>query len=208
MRVSLEKNGPLPFPLPALGDAQAAKLCKGISQGNTGTSGVLEQRLTDCWLLHTAGDLAKWHSKGFGDSVFATNTSRKKFGDAEIKHRDLAEIISVEAHGGHLSQVYVDDHLATLMRVLLVRIEELEDRVPVSDWKLILRFVSHSVDADLLESTVVGGLPVQIEYYNFADIAPLGADAAFQALLHHHFVEQLNVVHVPAKFRQSALKLL
>ncbi len=208
MRISLEENGPLPSSLPALGQTQVAKLCGGIGQGNTGTSGVLEQRLTDCWLLHTAGDLGNWHIKGFGDSVFATNTSRKKFGDAEIKHRELAEIISVEAHGGHLSQVYVDDHLSTLMRVIPMRIEELEDRVSIGDWKLTLRFVSHSMDTGLLEEAVIGGLPVQIEYYNFSDIAPLSADADFRALFHHHFVDQLNVVHVPAKFRQSALDLL
>ncbi|MGR9241362.1 hypothetical protein ACU8OH_21485 [Rhizobium leguminosarum] len=208
IRVSHEKNGPLPFPLPVFGGVQAANLCGGIGLGNTGTSGVLEQRLTDCWLLHTAGPLTDWHLKGFGDSVFATNTSKKKFGDAEIKHRNLPEIIAVEAHGGHLSQVYVDDHLATLMRVLPVRFEELEDRAPISDWTLKLRFVSHSVDAELLKVTEISGLLVKIEYYSFADIAPLGADAGFQALLQEHFVEQLNVVHVPAKFRQSALNLL
>lgn len=208
MRITREKTGPLPNPLPALNAAQTNALCAGIARGNTGTTGVLEQRLTDCWLMHIGGDIADWHAKGFGDSVFATNTSRKKFGDAELKHRRDPRIIAVEAHGGHLTQMYVDEHLATLARVLPVRTEELEDRAPIQDWLLDLDFVSHSADPGLLAGANVGGLPVRITYRRFSDITPIAADPDFQRLVGEHFVAPLNVVHVPGRFRQAALELI
>lgn len=208
IRINLENHGPLPDALSVLTPAQATNLCNGISGGNTGTTGVLEQRLSDCWLLHKSVHPHDWHIKGIGDSVFATNTSKKKFGDAEIKHRINPIIIAVEAHGGHLSQVYVDDHIATLRRVLPLRIEELEDRMPIAHWVLDLHFISHSVDQNLLPFMNIEGLAVQITYRQFADITPLGADLEFQALLSEHFVDKLNVVHVPAKFRRAVLDLL
>lgn len=208
IRINLETRGPLPDRIPALTPAEAANLCAGIGAGNTGTTGVLEQRLTDSWILHQAANPADWHVKGIGDSVFATNTSKKKFGDAELKHKTDLRILAVEAHGGHLSQVYIDDHLSTLRRVLPIRIEELEDRRPVADWLLELHFVSHSADPGLLAATNVDGLPVRITYHTFSGIAPLGAVPAFQALLSQHFVDQLNVVHVPSRFRRSAIALL
>lgn len=208
MRITREKKGPLPNPLPALNAAQTNALCAGIARGNTGTTGVLEQRLTDCWLMHVGGNLADWHLKGFGDSVFATNTSRKKFGDAELKHRRDPRIIAVEAHGGHLTQMYVDEHLATLARVLPVRIEELEDRAPIPDWTVDLHFVSHSADPRLLASADIGGLPVRITYRRFSDITPIAANPDFIRLVGDHFVAPLNVVHVPGRFRQAALELI
>jgi hypothetical protein len=208
IRVTLENNGPLPNPLPHLKPSHAIKLCDGIGRGNTGTTGVLEQRLADCWLLHKAGEAAKWHQKGFGDSVFATNTSKKKFGDAELKHRTKTKILAVEAHGGHLSQVYVDAHLATLRRVLPIRLEELEDRAPIADWVLQLHFVSHSADADLSVEARVGDLAIQITYHRFEDVAALGEELSFQEILREGFVDKLNVVHVPARFRRTALSFL
>lgn len=208
IRVNLAKGGPLPHEMPVLTQAQAISLCEGIGLCNTRTTGVLEQRLSDCWLLHKAAVASDWHPKGFGDSVFATNTSRRKFGDAEIKNRVEPIIISVEAHGGHLSQIYVDDHLRTLKKVVLGRLEELEDRLPIANWTLEIHFISHSFDPGLLSSTVVEGLAVRVEYHRFADIAHLANDAAFRDLLNEHLVKQVNVVYVPARFRQAAIALL
>lgn len=208
LRVTLETRGAMPDILPPLTPAQMENLVTRIGAGNTGTTGVLEQRLTDCWLLHQAGNIADWHEKGIGNSVYATNTSKKKFGDAEIKHRVNPHIVAVEAHGGHLSQVYVDDHLSTLRKVLPIRIEELEDRAAIANWMLDLHFISHSADPGLMANTDIDGLRVNIIYHRFSDLAALGIDPAFQALLGPHFVDQLNVVHVPSRFRRSAIALL
>lgn len=164
--------------------------------------------MTDCWLLHYAGDIADWHVKGIGNSVFATNTAKKKFGDAEIKHRTQPRIVAVEAHGGHLSQIYVDDHLSTLRTVLPIHLEELEDRAAIADWALELHFVSHGSDPGLLAVTNIEGLQVNITYHRFADIAPLGATPAFHPIFVEHFVNRLNVIHVPSRFRRAALAFL
>lgn len=208
LRITLEEKGAMPDPIPALTMAQVQNLVDGVGLGNTGTTGVLEQRLTDCWLLHQAGNIADWHVKGIGNSVFATNTSKKKFGDAEIKHRTQPRIVAVEAHGGHLSQIYVDDHLSTLRRVLPIRLEELEDRAAIADWALELHFVSHGSDPGLLAATNIEGLQVNITYHRFADLAPLGATPAFHPIFNEHFVDRLNVVHVPSRFRRAALALV
>ena len=95
-----------------------------------------------------------------------------------------------------------------MKRVIPIRLEELEDRAPIADWTLDLQFISHSADPGLAAVGNVEGLPINIIYHRFSDIAPLGADPAFQALLAQHILAQLNQVHVPGRFRRAALALL
>lgn len=94
-----------------------------------------------------SGPIDDWVPRGIGDSVFATNLSKKKFGDAELKHKVRDEIIAVEAHGGRLTGRYVEDHLFTMRAVLEARRAELEDRVPVARWSVEVVFVAHQIDA-------------------------------------------------------------
>lgn len=60
----------------------------------------------------------------------------------------------------------------------------------------------------MLPATNIEGLNVNITYHRFADLAPLGATAAFHPIFNEHFVNRLNVVHVPSRFRRSALALI
>lgn len=198
----------LTAPLPAIDAEGGHRLLVGVAAGNTGTRGVIEQRLTDCIALREAGDLAQWRLRGFGDSVFTTNTSQKKLGDAELKHATENRIIAVEAHGGRLTEKYVQDHLFTMRNVIPLRLEELEDRAPIGDWALELQFFAHDLDNGLSEDHIVEGLPVHINYRRFADVAGMPVDGDFLALLSTYFTEHLNAVHVHSRTRQAVLNLI
>ncbi|WBU55408.1 hypothetical protein [Paracoccus sp. SCSIO 75233] len=208
LRISLQNNTALTAPLPQINAESAQKLLVGVAAGNTGTRGVIEQRLTDCIALREAGDLTRWRLRGFGDSVFTTNTSQKKLGDAELKHATENRIVAVEAHGGRLTEKYVQDHLFTMRNVLPLRLEELEDRAPIGDWSLELQFFAHDLDAGLSEHHIVEGLPVNINYRRYADISGMVADADFLALLRTYFTDPLNAVHVHSRTRQAVLNLI
>ncbi|WP_386172370.1 hypothetical protein [Sulfitobacter sp. R86518] len=208
LRISLQTNTVLTAPLPAIDAEGGHRLLVGVAAGNTGTRGVIEQRLTDCIALREAGDLAQWRLRGFGDSVFTTNTSQKKLGDAELKHATENRIIAVEAHGGRLTEKYVQDHLFTMRNVIPLRLEELEDRAPIGDWALELQFFAHDLDNGLSEDHIVEGLPVHINYRRFADVAGMPVDGDFLALLSTYFTEHLNAVHVHSRTRQAVLNLI
>lgn len=208
LRISFQTNTALTAPLPQLDAESAQKILAGVAAGNTGTRGVIEQRLTDCIALREAGDLTRWRQRGFGDSVFTTNTSQKKLGDAELKHVTENRIVAVEAHGGRLTEKYVQDHLFTMRNVLPLRLEELEDRAPIGDWSLELQFFAHDLEAGLSEHHIVEGLPVNINYRRYADISGMVADADFLALLRTYFTEPLNAVHVHSRTRQAVLNLI
>lgn len=208
LRISLQNNTALTAPLPQLDPESVRKLLVGVAAGNTGTRGVIEQRLTDCIALSEAGDLSRWRLRGFGDSVFTTNTSQKKLGDAELKHVTENRIIAVEAHGGRLTEKYVRDHLFTMRNVLPLRLAELEDRAPIGDWALELQFFAHDLDVGLSEDHIVEGLPVHINYRRFADFIDLPVDGDFLALLGTYFTDHLNAVHVHSRTRQAVLNLI
>ncbi len=207
LRISFQTNTALIAPLPELDAESGQKILAGVAAGNTGTRGVIEQRLTDCIALREAGDLTRWRLRGFGDSVFTTNTSQKKLGDAELKHATENRIVAVEAHGGRLTEKYVQDHLFTMRNVLPLRLEELEDRTPIGDWQLALQFFAHDLDAGLSEDHVVEGLPVHIIYRRFADVVEMPVDGDLLALLSTYFTEYLNAVHVHSRTGQAVLNL-
>lgn len=129
-------------------------------------------------------------------------------GDAELKHATENRIIAVEAHGGRLTEKYVQDHLFTMRNVIPLRLEELEDRAPIGDWALELQFFAHDLDNGLSEDHIVEGLPVHINYRRFADVAGMPVDGDFLALLSTYFTEHLNAVHVHSRTRQAVLNLI
>lgn len=208
LRISLQTSTELTVPLPAFDAEGGQKLLAGVAAGNTGTRGVIEQRLTDCIALHEAGDLTRWRMRGFGDSVFTTNTSQKKLGDAELKHVTENRIIAVEAHGGRLTEKYVQDHLLTMQNVIPLRLEELEDRAPIGEWALELQFFAHDLDEGLSVDHVIEGLPVHINYRSFENLVGMPVDGAFLTLLGTYFTEHLNALHVHSRTRRAVLDLL
>lgn len=123
-----------------------SRFFESLSSGNTGTFGVLEQRAVD-FLSAVLLDSQEpeYEVRGRGDSVSASNTSRLKFGDIEYKSNDKRSIIAFEAHGGHLSEFYIDIHVASLRRILPRRELELKQAAAPADWDFEVKFVAHDL---------------------------------------------------------------
>lgn len=202
MRTSAEKSaGKLPFEVEKLDFAGATKLLYHIGKSNTRTSGIIEQRLTDCYGLKQH---PKWSTKGLRDSVFAASTFRKKLGDVEFELpvRPFPEIVAYESHGGRLSEPYVLDHLDTFNNVLLARQEDLETIAPLSSWKFKVVFIAHSFGDSLPKTGIAQGCSVLFEYLTFEEAAKALSDAKDVELINEHLVEPLNTPYVHPDVRR------
>ena len=193
--------------IPFFNSETATNFIAAVGLRNTATRGIIEQRLCDCIGLFEVDDIKEWCLRGFGDSVFTTNTSRKKLGDAELKHNTEPRIIALEAHGGRLSEKYVLDHLSTMNNVMLPRIEELQGRSPLEDWSVELQFFAHAFDDGMIGSIYVCDVPVNIIYRRYADLESVATTTGLIPILNKYLVEKLNNVHVHPKVRSSVIDL-
>lgn len=210
IRVQSEQNaGGLPHEVPTLTLPQAVKLLTEIGNGNTNTTGILEQRMVDCFGLveHNA---AGWSTKGLGDSVFAANTFRKKLGDIEFElpERPNPRSVSYESHGGHLTTPYVQDHLDSFKYVLTLRRDELETIAPLGGWQFEVVFVAHTFDGGLPANSTPLGADVALRYVTFADVAATLGVPAHLPLVNEQLVDRLNNGFVHPTVRERALALL
>lgn len=153
IRIETEKGAPLVNEIPSFADADLISIANKIAAENTATTGILEQRLVEVWACgrHTG----EWSSRGVGDSVFAANTFRKKFGDCEFELplRPNPQIHAYEAHGGRLTRHYVEDHIYTFGRVLKARSDSMTSIADLDSWRLDLTFIAHAIDQDLEQPT-------------------------------------------------------
>lgn len=211
---SEEAGGAIPHQIPDLVTGDIAQLLGGISASNTGTTGILEQRVVDCLGLyrHSAGD--GWVSKGLGDSVFAANTFRKKFGDCEFELPERAgpQIVAYESHGGNLTKPYVEDHMDSFRQVLQSRKDELTVLRDLTDWSFTVVFVAHGLAAGLpaaMDIAVDGGVvTVQLEYMEFSDLErDLVGCPDLEQLFSDHFTTRLNSFFVHPAVRESTKRL-
>lgn len=210
LRVEAERHGgALPHLVPDLTAAQAEALLAAIGGGNTNSTGILEQRLVDCFGLCEHAENG-WASKGLGDSVFAANTYRRKLGDIEFELpvRPNPRSVSYESHGGHLTEPYVRDHLDSFTYVLGVRQEELEAIAPLLDWQFEVVFVAHACDPGLPGEIEVRGCDVALRYVTFEEAANNLSGRARLALINEHLVAPLNHGFVHPNVRESALAFL
>jgi len=210
LRVENERNGgALPVVLPTLKVAQAAALLAAIGDGNTNTTGILEQRMVDCFGLREHAEDG-WAAKGLGDSVFAANTYRRKLGDIEFELpiRPSPRSVSYESHGGHLTEPYVRDHLDSFAYVLGVRQEELETIAPLADWRFEVVFVAHTFDPGLPKQIEISGCEIGLRYVTFADAAKALSAAPNLPAINEHLVVPLNSGFVHPNVRERALALI
>jgi len=113
------------------------------SAANTETRGIFEQRAVD-YIVHRLFEGQVVEIRGLKDSVNASNLSRMKFGDEEVMDIANRTITAFEPHGGALSQVYIDEHLRSMAKVLEGRRDELEMVAAIPDWSFNVTFVAHS----------------------------------------------------------------
>lgn len=136
---------------------------------NTQTSGVLDQRVVDyaaaLWLRENPG----WVAKGIGDHVNASNTSSSKLGDIELLNTGALRAQAIEAHGGRLSDLYVEGHAASLRRSLAARRVELEAAGPAADWSIEVVFVAHELAVAPRPSESISGFDVSWTFLSYED---------------------------------------
>ncbi|MCA8199191.1 hypothetical protein [Burkholderia vietnamiensis] len=176
-------------PMPAeFSEAQITRLLGAVAAGNTGTFGILEQRVLDA-LASTRHPLADgWRVRGIRDSVNATNLSQRKLGDVDFQHASSLEIVAYEAHGGHLSGVYINEHLRTLRKALVRRREELSGIAEIERWSVNVVFVAHSFGVAPPGRVNIDGMDIDITAITFANFIAESPPAAELAAVFDTYV--------------------
>jgi len=212
LRLKREAGSPLASSIEALTEDSLTKLVTNAAKGNSGTTGILEQRLVEIWA--SAQHDEDWSVRGIGDSVFAANTFRRKFGDCEFELpvRPEPKIIAYEAHGGKLTAHYVNDHIYTFGRVLEKRSELMKSISPLEHWSAEVIFVAHSFDDKAIElgefsiSDKNGGeMNVGIKYKSFAEIAGEIVEAGIESANSTLLPLNTHLVHPSVREKINAL---
>ena len=129
-------------PIPMPNEQMRVEFLEAVAAGNTGTYGIIDQRVVDFLAEVSHGDNSGvFH--GFGSSVNETNLSAAKFGDVEWMDAANARIVAYEAHGGLLSDSYIDAHLATLRRTVARRADDLNAIADADKWQITIMFIDH-----------------------------------------------------------------
>ena len=188
-------------------EAEIEEVVAAVAVGATQTFGVIEQRLTDVLAIFAHPLSEGWRSHGIGDSVNASNVSRRKIGDAEFQQATMRAVIAYESHAGRLTDVYVDGHVETLRRVIPLRAEEWERVAPRAEWKLEVRFLAHDVSAEGREIEI-DGFRVKIVPIAFADFCRDPPDAAsLLPIYKEHMTLRLNEARTPQTVRDRYVRL-
>ena len=210
----IEINSPAPINIEQQTDFEAIKrFVRGVSAVQTGTRGVIEQRVVD-FLAAIEYPLPEWRSRGLGDPVNASNSSSKKLGDCDFQNIAEKKCIAVEAHAGRLTDVYVREHLRTLRINLPSRLEEWSRISDLSDWRLYLRFLVHEdarSGAEISVHEMVDG-PIEVLTYAqyFERLLPVMESDTQSAIFqfNHWVVSILNASNIPIATKQTANSLL
>lgn len=175
-----------------------------LSRGNTATFGILEQRTIDFLgpILLPSG---RW--KGVGDSVNASNISRRKLGDLEVERPSEREIVAIEVHGGALTRPYVSAHQRTFARLLNQRTAELELVADPGEWNVTVSYVAHGVSGLTPYSIQIGDFTVQYEFQTFESFFE-GIDDSDITGLFDYLVSALNERRVPQAVRNRFSELI
>lgn len=164
------EDTPLEFPqFEVAFDAQTARLfSKAVNAAETYTQGVIEQRLVDALAL-LAFDGEDIAVRGIGDSVNASNLSKKKMGDLEFLNVALKQSLALEAHGGQVTPGYVYAHLASLARVLELRqSDNPEMRDEKDEWAINITYIAHEFADNLNDlPTEVSEFTVSHEFWSY-----------------------------------------
>ncbi|OYZ16429.1 MAG: hypothetical protein B7Y35_00315 [Sphingomonadales bacterium 28-64-96] len=204
LRLNTEANaGLLPNQLAEITAASAEKIFAVVAVRNTRTTGIVEQRIVDCFGVKRHPPVDGWTSKGIGQSVFAANVPSKKFGDAEFEFADRMQplIRAYEAHGGLLTMPYVLDHLNSFSAVLKARMDELVSISKLENWSFEVIFIAHQFDVNLPVNQNIFGVDVTLTYISFEDVVAALDPIADRQILTENLIERLNNGNVHPSIR-------
>ncbi|MDQ1747443.1 MAG: hypothetical protein QOD07_1706 [Frankiaceae bacterium] len=186
-------------------DGQVRRVLEAVGGAGTATRGMIEQRVVDAVasLLHPS----PYVSRGLGDSVNASNISRRKLGDCDFQDVGARHAVAYEAHGGTLTQVYVDQHVNTLRQVLPLRwAEEWELIDPdANNWRVEIVFVSQATGPGLIVPADVAGVPTSFRFETFSSFSTpvLASSGALVDAFARHVHARLNEASTPRFARET-----
>jgi hypothetical protein len=181
-----------------------------VALGNTATAGIIEQRLLDALSVDWHPENGGWRARGLGDSVHASNVSRHKLGDCDFQHPETRRVVAYEAHGGLLNELYVEEHVRTLKKVMGSRRLEWEGIADVEDWTVEVVFVAHALGGLALpEDAIVEGTRVTFTYRTFGDfiqdsLPPAELVPRFIDLVHSALNRPITPQRVRARYADMA----
>ncbi|HQZ91085.1 MAG TPA: hypothetical protein PLR44_13620 [Thermomicrobiales bacterium] len=188
---------------------QAENLLTWVSEHETASAGVIEQRVVDYIASRRHQPSAGWATRGLGDPVNASNTSRRKLGDIDFQNTELRSAVAYEAHAGRLSSIYLEDHLRTLRRILPQRAEEWQPADDSHEWTIELVFIGHEV-ANLEPRVVdVDGRSVQVRFETMRDAirSDIASGIALDTFV-NTIIMPLNERRTPNSVRDAVLSKL
>lgn len=187
-------------------------LTRYISTNETSTAGVIEQRIVDTLgILHYTRP--GWKSRGIGDSVNASNISRKKLGDIEFANIDARTAIAIEAHGGVLTAPYVSAHHKSLVRIIQQRLDDSWLAIDDAEkWSIKVIFVGHGVDPDLPRSDEILGVDITYKYMDYSEFIQLTLSNTkkieLKTAFEKYFRKPINSRTVKQSTRDRVLELI
>lgn len=191
--------------------AEVRRLFDAVASSETGTRGILEQRLVDavCSLRHPGPE---WISRGLADSVNATNMSRRKCGDCDFQNAAKQLVVAYEAHAGRLTDLYIRAHVRTLAGVLAHRTQEWAENVgPDLEWKVSVVFVAHEVDlTEMPLPAAFDGAVVELETTTYRELLEDldENDPVVRAAVQEYVLKPLALRRTPDSVRQALLDLI
>jgi hypothetical protein len=189
---------------------QINALFSAVAASETGTRGILEQRLVDAVasLRHPS---PMWLARGLLDSVNATNVSRRKCGDCDFQNAATARVVAYEAHAGRLTDIYLQGHLRTLEAVLRERSIEWEENVGSGlEWQVIVTFIAHELDVSELPERKIGEAAVRVEatdYITFLSGVDSGSAEVADAI-DAYVRAPLAASRTPGSIREALLRIV
>ncbi len=187
---------------------QAESVLRGLGQEPSVTAGILEQRIVDAIAATNHATEDDWRARGLGDSVNASNTSRKKLGDCDFQDVVHRRAIAYEAHGGTLTAVYLDEHLRTLAKAINSRKAEWEGVAEISEWELELVFVAHGFDCEPPKPQTIDGVKVSFRFESFEDFLAVEVDETIYSTIAEHVNSRLNERRTPNSVRKKYCSLI
>lgn len=203
MRLSISDSVEIPQQLAMI---EIENLLHNVAKGNSGTFGILEQRIVDLLAAVEHPQSDGWRSRGLGDSVNTTNVSKRKLGDCDFQHADSRLIVAYESHGGELTDVYVLEHLRTISKSLKERNKELEGIADLNDWNIEVVFVAHRLAiSSTFETSIIEGVRVNLEFTTFKDF--VASAHPYIADWEKNFLSPIREARTPNEVRSTLLRL-
>lgn len=200
----------IPNPVPAaLTAAQIDQLLKFVSDSNTKTFGILEQRLLDAVGVLRFTAAQGWRPRGIGDAVNATNVSRRKLGDIDFQHPANRVIEAFEAHGGTVTQAYLEGHLFTVRKILPLRLDELEGVEDRAAWNIRVTLLGHDIEIPPHQDVMIDDVTLHVSVTTFADfLEGSQTEPDIAQSIATHVLQPLRERRTPSEVRDALLAVI